>query len=201
MKRIFGDTFRATGNSNDPSVINFNILGLHKKEYFDTKGDLIKIELYKSYDEETSIFTNLAITDERTYTRSPQTGLIIKRDTVITWYYEGGEVGHTTSTIEKYYSAKKGFVANKRARRNVIDQASMYLYSQLLANDAVNADSNVDDFESLTNSAQSKYINSNIQPLLDIITNSTDNTKDEYRDYITAAMQTVLLGILTINYK
>jgi len=201
MKKVFSKAFRATGKIDDISMISISIHGLHKKEYFNTNGDLYLIEYYSNYNAETGTFTNLAIKEERTYTRDASTGLLITRVTTITWYDVDGEVIETKSGLLKYYSAKKGFVSNKKARQNIIDQASMYLYSQLIANDAPTADSNVDDFEGLTNSAQSKYINSNIEPLLLIITNSTDDTKPEYRAYMTAAMQAVLLGILTINYK
>lgn len=201
MKKMFNNNFRATGTDVDPEKLDYNILGLHKKEYFDANGDLYKIELYNDYNQETGVFTNLAVVEDRVYTRDSSTGLIIKREITITWYYEDGSVGNVRENVYKYYSSKKGFVANKRSRQNIIDQASMYLYSQLLENDAPTADANVDDFESLTNSSQSKYVNSNIEPLLLIVTNSTDNTKPEYRTYITAAIQTVLLGILTVNYK
>lgn len=201
MKEIFNNNFRSTGDNSNPESIDFNILGLHKKEYFDANGDLTKIELFLDYDSVNDVYIDLAVVEDRTYTRSATTGLIIKRETVISWYDESGSVAKTSTTIAKYYSAKKGFTANKRSRQNIIDNASMYLFSQLAANDYPTADANVDDFEDLTNSAQSKYINSNTQPLLDIITNSTDNTKPEYRDYITPAIQTALLSILTIHYK
>lgn len=203
MKEIFNKNFRAKATNTDITNENYNLFGLHKKEYFDSKGDLITLELYKDYDEETQTHTNLAIKENRTYTRDVNTGLLIKRVTQIIWYNVDGEECKTKTNINKYFSPKKGFVANKRARQNLIDNASMYLYSQLMTNNAgdkTQTDIEVDDFESLTDAAQSKYIKSNTLPLLDIVTNSIDNTKDEYRVYITEAMQTVLLSILNINY-
>jgi len=199
--KMFSENFRATKKQINPELVDFNILGLHKKEYFDSFGDLIKIELYQTYDEPSETHIDLAVVEDRIYTRSATTGLITKREITITWYYENGEVGSVVESRCKYYSAKKGFRANKRARKNIIDQASMYLFQQLMSNDPTTADVNVDDFESLTDSAASKYIKSNMQPLLTIITNSTDNTKPEYRTYITEAMRDVLLTILTISYK
>lgn len=198
---MFSENFRATKKQINPELVDFNILGLHKKEYFDSLGDLIKIELYQTYDEPSETHIDLAVVEDRVYTRSATTGLITKREITITWYYENGEVGSVVTSRVKYYSSKKGFVANKRARGNIIDQASMYLFAQLMANDPLTADANVDDFEDLTDSAASKYIKSNTQPLMNIITNSTDNTKPEYRTYITEAMRDVLLTILTVNYK
>lgn len=201
MKKLFPKPFRATGESNDISMIPISIHGLHKKEYFNTDGDLYLVEFYSDYNTETDTFFNLAIKEDRSYERSESTGLLSTRTTTITWYDIDGGVLEKKTGILKYYSSKKGFSANKRARQNIIDQASMYLYSQLLANDSVSADANVDDFEGLTNSAQSKYINSNTKDLIDIITESTDNTNPNYRVYITVAMQSVLLNILNINYK
>jgi hypothetical protein len=202
MAKIF-KTFKAKNTNFDITGENYNLFGLHKKEYFDSLGDLTKIELYTDYDAENDIYTGLAIKEDRAYTRDSSTGLLNTRITNITWYDIDGGINYTKSNITKYFSAKKGFVANKRARQNLIDNASMYLYSELMiANlgDKTATDLQVDDFESLTDSAQSKYVKSNMTPLMDIITNSTDNTKPEYRAYITEAIKTVLLSILNVSY-
>lgn len=193
--------YRATGATEDPRNINYNILGLHKVEHFDGNGDKHRVEYFLNYDEVNEQFIDLAILEERVYTRDANTGLLSLRLMTITWYDTEGVIGIQKIDIPKRYSAKKGFTANKRARQNLIDNASMYLYSQLLVNDPLTADANVDDYEGLTNAAQSKYINSNTTPLLEVITNSTDNTKPEYRAYITEAMRDTLLGILNVSYK
>lgn len=203
MINIFEKPFQATARSEDITQINFNLLGLHKKEFFDTNGDLHKAELYTAYDPETDVYTGLAITEDKVYLRDANTGLLKTRTTAITWYDISGAINVTKTNITKYYSAKKGFVANKRARQNIIDKASMYLYQELMianAGDKDATDLQIDDFETLTSIAQSSYIKSNTTPLIDIITNSTDNTTSDYRDYISVAMKTVLLSILDISY-
>lgn len=199
--RLYGKNFRITGDKEDPRELNFNIYGLHKKETKDANGDIILIELFMNYDFENGTFSDVAVEELRTYVRDLATGLLTKRITNIKWYDVDGNVQSEKIGVEKFYSSAKGFQANKRARQNILDQASMYFYSQLIANDPLTAEANVDDFEGLTDSAQSKYVKSNTQPLLDIIANSTDNTKPEYRDYMTQAMRDTLLVILNISYN
>ena len=193
---LFKKPFRATGKAYDITNVNYNLLGLHKKEYFDSNGDLNKLELYVNYNQATDVYTNLAIKEDRVYTRDSNTGLLTTRSTDITWYDMDGGVNATKSNQTKYFSAKKGFVANKRARQNLVDNASMYLYSQLMQNnggDKTLTDTQIDAFEDMTDSAQSKYIKSNANPLLDIVTNTTES-------YITEAIRTVLLSILDVSY-
>ena len=196
---IFSEPFIMTNDTVDCRELDFRIYGLHKKETFDTNGDLTLLQYYKNYDE--NGFADLAVEERRTYTRDVDTGLPLTRITDIDWYDDQGVVQAQKLLVTKYYSTKKGFVANKRARRNIIEVASMYLFSQLIANDPVNAEVNVDDFETLTDTAQSNYIKSNTVPLLAIITNSTDDQSPDYRTYITAPMQTALLAILDITYN
>ena len=204
MKQLFGNKFMATNNTEDITGHDFRLLGLHKKEYFDEYGDLIKIEYYTSYDLDTDLFSNLAIVENRTYTRDPQTGLLIQRTNEIDWYDVDGNVIQTKTNLTKFYSAQKGFVANKRARQNLIDKASLYLFSALIGNAGTSGESpvdQVDNYSELTNEAERNYIKGTIQPLIDIITNSTDNTKPEYRSYVTPTIQATLLYLLNINFK
>ncbi len=180
--------------------IDYTLFGLHKEEIFDDKGDLIELNLYRQYDDVNEIYSEIAIKEERNYIRNSSTGLLKKRITDIKWYDEDGNVILEKTQVTKFYSKKKGFRANKRARKNLIEKASMYLFGALITADPLNAEANVDNFESLTDSAASKYIKSNTQPLIDIITNSTDNTKDEFRDYMTTGMRDTLLTILNVSY-
>lgn len=191
----------ATNNTEDITGYDFRLLGLHKKEYFDEYGDLSKIEYYTAYDLPTDTFSELAIVENRIYTRDINTGLLVQRVNTIDWYDIDGAIIQNKNNLTKYYSAQKGFVANKRARQNLIDKSSLYLYSSLIANDGTNAITNVDDYSELTNEAERNYIKGTIDPLLLIITNSVDNTKPEYRTYITATIKATLLFLLDINFK
>lgn len=202
MNRIY-NTFKAKDTQLDITNEDFRLFGLHKKEYFDEKGDLVKIEYYKNYDEVNDIHIDLAILEERIYTRDASNALLSKRENTITWFDVDGNINEKKQNITKYYSAKKGFEANKRARQNLLDKASMYLFQALITNASGNftlAEQQTEDFDVLTDDAQSQYVKSTMQPLITIITNSTDNTKSEYRDYITEEIKIVLLSILDITY-
>ena len=201
MKQLFGNKFMATDNTEDITGYDFRLLGLHKKEFFDEYGDLIKVEYYTAYDLSTDTFSDLAIIENRTYSRDTATGLLYQRINAIDWYDVDGNIIQTKTNLSKYYSAQKGFVANKRARQNLIDKSSLYLYSTLMTNDMATAVVNVDNFSELTNEAERNYIKGTIDPLIDIINNSTDNTLPEYRTYITATIKATLLYLLDINYK
>ena len=112
--------------------IDYNLLGYQKQEVFDTKGDLTTVNYYQNFDGVT--YSDLKVKEESIYTRDVTTGLLIERDTTITWYLDEVESG--TKTTKKYYTATKGFVNNKRARQNLIDKASMYLFFQIGKTDA-----------------------------------------------------------------
>ena len=198
---IFPNPFMMTGDSNDCRNENFHLYGLHKRETFDSKGDIIRVEYFKDYDPVTPEFSNLAVDETRTYTRDANTGLPVSKATNIDWYDDQGNIQAQKLSVTKYYSPENGFVLNKKSRKSLIDKASMYLYSALIAADPLTAEANVEDFEDLTDLAQSKYVKSNMQPLIDIIANSTDNTKPEYRDYITTTIRDTLLLILNVSYK
>jgi hypothetical protein len=178
---------------------DYRLVGYHKKETFDSKGDLILLEFFNSYNDEESAFKNLMIKETRVYERNLNTSLPVKRTTNITWYNDEGDVVLSKVDVIKIYSNKKGFVANKRARRNIIDNASMYFYGQLMNNDYSTSQANADDFEDLTNSESSKYIKGNIQPLISSVTNSTDESKSEYREYMTLGMRDEIINIINIT--
>lgn len=190
-----------TYNYEDYKYTDYRLFGLAKQEIFDTNGDIKELNFYRNYDDVNDLFTQIAVKEFRTYTRSTATGLPTKRVTDITWYDENGNVILTKSNVTKYYSSDKGFKANKRARQNLIDKASMYLFGALMQIDATTAEANVENFEALSNNASNSYIKSNMQPLIDIITNSTDNTKNEFRSYMTVGIRDTLLTILNVTYK
>ena len=190
-------SFDYTSNLN----IDYRCLGLHKEEVFDINGDIVELNLYREYNDATEIYSEIAVKETRVYIRDAVTGILKKRVTDIKWYDEEGGVILTKTQITKYYTSKKGFRANKKARKNLLEKASVYLYGALMAVDSNTAEVNKDDFEELTEIAQAKYIKSTTQPLIDTITNSTDNTKPEYRDYITTGIRDTLLTILNVSYS
>jgi len=176
--------------------IDYNIQGYYKKNTIDSKGDLTIVEYYRNYDGTT--YSNLKVRETRVYTRDGITGLLTKRDMTIEWF-KSGEVVYTKTT-EKYYSAMDGFNDNKRSRTNLVNKASMYLYMALMTSNPATGAAFCDDYENLTSASVAKYVNANIQPLLDMITKSTEVAEPEYREYITAEIKNTLLYILNIIY-
>ena len=201
ITEVFPKPFQMTGDSEDCRHLNFGLYGLHKRETIDSKGDTIRVEYFKDYDPGTTTFSNIAVDENRTYSRDVNTGLAISKVTDIDWYDDEGNIQAQKQSITKYYTLEKGFRINKRARKALIDQASMYLFGVLIGNNPLTAEANVDDFQDLTDSAVSKYIKSNMQPLLDIITNSTEAAEPEFRAYMTADIRDGLLTILNVSYK
>jgi len=166
--------------------IDYRILGYHKKEIFDTKGDLATVEFYKNYDPGTDTFSNLRVKETRTYTRDAVTGLLTQRDMTIEWY-GGGEILMTTKTTTKFYNAQKGYVANKQARQNLIDKAAMYLVSQ------VGVPNSKAFWKTVRNEADD-YVNaSEVTALINAINASTE-------PYITQPIKDTLVAMLNVSY-
>lgn len=163
--------------------VDYNVLGYHKKETFDTKGDLILIEYFENYDGTT--YSDLMVKESRVYTRDGVNGLLTKRDSTIEWIGSDGVTVLATKITEKYYTPTKGFDRNKNARQNLIDQASMYLLSQVGLTDAKafwkTVKGEVDDYKvtgdltliTAINDSTEPYMTGTIKATLDTILNIT----------------------------
>lgn len=162
--------------------IDYRIQGYHKKETFDTNGDLISVEYYRNYDGVT--YSNLKVKETRTYTRDVTFGLMTKRDMTID-FYDGDDIIYTKIT-EKYFDSKKGYDGNKKARTNIVDNASMYLLSQIGLVDGK-------AFLRIVKSEITGYIHGDEQPLLNAISNSTET-------YMTGTIKATLDVILNVTY-
>ena len=161
--------------------IDYNILGYYKEETFDSKGDLVSVNYYENYNGTT--YSDLKVNETRVYERDAITGLLTKRTTTITWYIDGVEAG--TKTTEKYYTAQKGFDRNKNARQNILDKASMYLFSMVGKTDAVafwkTVKGQADDYKvtgdlalvTAINDSTELYMTGTIKATLDVILNIT----------------------------
>jgi hypothetical protein len=200
-KKLYSAPFKVSGDSIDPSGIYLGILGLHVKEIRDANGDIVTKEYYGSYDQGTDTYSDLQVKESRAYTRSA-TGIPTKKDTTYQYYDMNGNIGMTSNIVEKYYSSMNGFKHNKKSREALVEQASMFLYSELITEFGLtDADVKIDDFQTYTDAEVSMYIKSNIQPLLDKITNAADNTHADYRTYMSAARRDTILSILNITYS
>lgn len=167
--------------------VDYSIQGYHKKETFDSKGDLVTVEYFSEYDSGTDTFSGLKVTETRVYIRDVTTGLLTQRDMTIDWYRSGGGVVATTKETTKYYTAQKGYVANKQARQNIIDKGAMYLVSQVGVPDSKK-------FWSTVRNEVDDYVNaSSVQALVDAINNSTE-------PYITPTIKATLVAIVNVTY-
>jgi hypothetical protein len=165
---------------------DFRLNGLHKKKEFDDKGDLVKVEYYQNYDENTSVYSNLKITETRTYTRDANSKLLIKRDNIIDWKEDDGVTNKKTKSTTKHYDSQSGYDNNKRAKRNIINKASMYLFFSI-------GEVNAKAFLVIIATEISIYIDGNNQPLLDLISNSTET-------YMTTEVKATLNTILDVQF-
>ena len=161
---------------------DYRLNGWHKKETFDTHGDYNTIEYYQDYDGVT--YLNLQVKEIRTYTRDISTGLINKRNITINWY-SAGDIAFTKNLV-KYYTATRGHTANKKARQNLINDASMFLFSQVGKTSAT-------IFWKQIRPEINDYINTSDLSLITVINNSTE-------EYMTTAIKSTLVTILNITY-
>ena len=99
-----------------PVDINYNLLGLHKKRYFN-KGELYKVEYFKNYNFVTDTFSDLVLHEERAYHRFNE--MVHRRELNICWHLNTGISGATKQTT-KYYTQEESFAAGERRRRNCI---------------------------------------------------------------------------------
>ena len=168
-------------------TMNYLILGLHKKTVEDEKGDIIRLELYREYDEASETHTKLAVLEERTYIREATTGILIKRSTDHKWYDPEGNLIARNDVVPKFYTFQKGFKANKRARQNLIDKASMTL---LLS---VGVDNTKAFWKTLGPDDVKDYRNIGDLAIVNSINTSTES-------YMTAGVKATVAGILNIVF-
>lgn len=96
-----------TGEYEDPTSLDFNILPLSSKKLFDTKNNkLIGLEHYKNFNLESFEFSDLAIKEgfENFYDKEDENKIIAQKVTM-TWYKERFE-----DEKEDYIGAEKIFI-------------------------------------------------------------------------------------------
>ncbi len=103
--------------------INFDLFGLQRKTLV-VKGELIREELYKSYETATPAFpkgrfTGLAIRIYNNYERKD--GFVYRRLQTIEWLLSDGTVGTSIIDRPKVYSDEAQIAEGKRRRENIIN--------------------------------------------------------------------------------
>jgi len=110
----------------DPSNINYDILGFHKKRTI-TFGELIKVEYFRNYDGIT--YSDLILEEFREYKRDAD-GLVQNRNLTIKWFLTDDTVGGIKNTI-KYYSPQESIDEGISRRGNVISDTKSYTLEQI----------------------------------------------------------------------
>lgn len=165
MDQIISDSpFKLTGNKSDPSMINYDIYGLHKKLTFNNRGELNVVDYYREYDGST--YSDLVLKETRVYTRDAVTGWVQMRQMTIDWYTEAGTVGKTKVTY-KYYTAAQSYDEGKTRRGNVINNASIALL-------AYTTEANGIDYLNGCADEIDLYIKGSVQPLIDKVYGATE---------------------------
>jgi len=120
--------FKISGEKTDPSDINYDILGYHKKRTI-IKGELRQIDYYRDYIYSSNTYSDLILTEYRDYTRDA-IGIVQYRDMNIYWYCEDNTTGTTKHTV-KYYSSEETIQEGIDRRNNMIAFAKTTLLSEL----------------------------------------------------------------------
>lgn len=121
--------FKITGLYSSPEDINYNLYGFHKKRTI-VKGELILVEYYRNYNPQTQIYSDLILTESRTFGRDINTGLAYMRTQNISWYLTDETIGATKQTV-KYYTLTESIDEGITRRKNVIAEAKIYTLGAL----------------------------------------------------------------------
>lgn len=178
MRAIDGNNFKINGDMDNPSYLDYNIFGLHKKHTI-TKGELLCVDYYKYHDGTT--YSDLVVKEERTYNRTPL-GLVISRNQTSTWYLEDDSVGLIKETT-KYYSMQSSIDEAITRRKNITAEAKIYCLTHF---GELNAISLLLSLKSQIELFESGYT----PPLREAITNSSEA-------FITQQDKDAIVAILT----
>lgn len=159
---------------------------------FDNNGDVSASEFYKKFDDVTGEYSLLKVKETYVNTRN-SLGLVSKRTTT-TEYYKAGQVVKTI-VKEQAYDVQGGYVENQKSRRNLIDQASIWLLSSLISEyEAAQGEAYAQEFLNDVSKDISTYKRGNTAPLLLSISTSI-------RVYITQGRKDSLDAILNVSYN
>lgn len=179
MRALDRPNFKITGEIDDPSGIDYDIMGLHKKRSI-TAGELSRVEYYRNYDGVT--YSDLVVDETREYIRNPYL-IATKRIQVSRWYLEDGTIG-MEKTFTKYYSPEEGIEEGVTRRSNVIAQVKTYVISKAGLTNGF-------DLMNTYASELTLYINGATQPL-------KDGIRDCQKAYITEDIKSSIIALLSL---
>jgi len=168
------------GSYIDPSIIDYDILGFHKKRTI-IFGELTKVEYYEFYDGHT--YSNLILDETREYIRDSN-GLVQYRNQSSRWYLSDNSIGLIKNTV-KYYTLEESIQEGIDRRTNIISKAKSYVLINI---------GQLYSFDLLTSvkSEISLFIDGYTQPLRDVIANST-------KPYLNQAIKDGIIESLRLN--
>lgn len=120
--------FKINNSIEDPSEIDYDILGFHKKRII-IKGELRQVEYYKNYIPSSNTYSDLVVSEFRDYTRD-EIGIAQYRNQTSNWILNNNTTGLTKSFI-KYYTPKEGIQEGIDRRNNMISFAKTALLDGL----------------------------------------------------------------------
>ncbi len=131
-------------------------------------GELVLTELFRDFDLDTNIYSNLAVKEERIFVRNID-GWIQYRDMIITWYHEDGITEYIPEVL--FF---KGSIRRRTEEKNQHHKRCFY--------DGV-------EFLNLVNDKVGLFIKGSLQPLISVVQDATEI-------YMTQAVKDVILSIL-----
>jgi hypothetical protein len=172
----------------DPSMIDYDILGLNKKRTIIT-GELRLIEYYKNYIASANTYSDLVVVETREYVRD-EIGIAQYRNLSSNWLLTDGTTGLTINST-KYYTPEEGIQEGLDRRGNMIGFAKTALLSGLKDLYGEPANQNY-AFDMLTSvRVQIDYfIQGYTQPLRDAVSAST-------KPYLTEGIKLAVIEQLT----
>lgn len=197
--------YMITGNEENIANLSFrkpNIVGLHEKPTMDSKGDIVLIEMYKSYNSETGVFSDLAVKEERVYERNAL-GIVSKRTTDITWYMTDGLEGYKKENLLKYYDGEEGLTQNQKSRSNLCNRAGLWLAQDLMLQyGAEIGETKAKEFlDSVSNDSNSYKNAISIVPLVTAVNNTTyDYMLEDSIGVPEVSRKDVFNSIINISY-
>ena len=172
----------------DPSMIDYDILGLNKKRTI-IKGELRLIEYYKNYDVSANTYSDLVVLETRDYVRD-EIGIAKSRNQTSNWLLTDVTTGLTINHT-KYYTPEEGIQEGLDRRTNMINFAKTSLLDGLKVIYGEPANQNY-AFDMLTSvKTQIDYfIQGYTQPLREAVSAST-------KPYLTQGIKQAVIEQLT----
>jgi len=180
--------FKVNQSTDNPSMINYDILGLNKKRTI-IKGELRLVEYYKNYISSANTYSDLVIVETRDYVRN-EIGIAKSRHLSTNWILNNDTTGLTINST-KYYTAEEGIQEGLDRRGNMISFAKTSLLSGL--KDIFGEPTNQNYAFDLLTSVKPEidyFIEGYTQPLRDAVSAST-------KPYLTVGIKEAVIEQLT----